>query len=254
MKTQILFLLAVISTISLSGCSSDENGSTAPADGTLIKTITYTTYGINPGTTSGEFHYSGNTIESLTAETTRIEMVYSGNKVTETNHYTNDVLSRTNTYTYDGNNLAYVTSDDGERIHYLYNGNTLSQAKYQTFDEDVWTDYQMDTFVFTQDNLVEKTRTDYMPSYETRTAYTFDDKKNPTLNMNPYLRLTLNVPTIHLLSNNNPMAAQIFAPATATVPSAVYTYEYVYNTDNYPTEITVKSAGQTMSETTIEYQ
>jgi len=256
MKKHIFFLITAVSMAFFTGCSSDDSGSTPQIDGPLIKTITYTTYGGSaPTTMTGELHYSGNTIESLTADATRIEMVYSADKVLETKHFTNNVLSRVNTYTYDGDNLEYVTSDDGERIHYTYNGDGLSQAKTQLFDEDAWTDYEMDAFVFSQGNLVQKTRTSIMfGSYQTRTDYTMDDKNNPTLHMNPYLRLTLNVPGIHLLSNNNPSLAMLYAPASSTVPSAVQEYEYVYNADDYPTSIIVKQNGALLSETLIEYQ
>lgn len=255
MRKHLFSLFAAATSIFFASCSSDDNGDTLPIDGALIKNITYTTYGGSiPATTSGEFHYSGNNLESLTAETTRIEIVYSGNKVSETRHFANDVLVRINTYTYDGNNLEYVTSDDGERIHYTYNGEVLSQATSQLFDEDFWSDLEEEDFDFSQGNLVQKTRTAIMfGSYQTRTDYTMDNKKNPTLAMNPYLRMTLNVPGIHLLSNNNASLAMIYAPASSVTPSAVQEYEYVYNSDDYPTSIIVKQNGQLLSETLIEY-
>jgi hypothetical protein len=113
----------------------------------------------------------------------------------------------------------------------------------------------MDAFVFSEGNLVQKTRTSFtFGGYQTRTDYTMDNKKNPTINMNPYLRLTLNVPGIHLLSNNNPSLAMIYAPASSMAPSAVQEYEYIYNADGYPTSIVVTQNDALLSETLIEYQ
>jgi len=252
MKKQILLLF--VSAVFFSSCSTDDNGGSASTDGALVKTISYTIFDQgNPSTSSGELHYSGTTIESLTSTTSRIEMEYSGNKVVATKHFTNNVLSRTNTYTYDGDKLTYVTSDDGERIHYTYNGETLAQAKSQLFDGEVWTDFDMEEYVFTQGNLTQRTRTNYIAGYNYRDTYTMDDKNNPTVNMNPYLRTTLNVPGIQLLSKNNPLSAQNFYPASAASPTAVYTYEYVYNAANYPTSIIKKEAGEVISETVITY-
>ncbi len=239
------------------GCSSDDSGSSETGNGLLVKSISYTTYdeGITH-TDQAELNYSGNVLESvLNPPNKKIEFVYSGNKVTETKHYVDDVLSRTNTYSYDGDLLASVTSNDGEQILYSYNGNVLSEMTYQLFDGSVWNTYETESYVFSQNNLIQKTQTNFLgETYESRTTYDVDDKNNPTKNMNPYLRMTLVVPGIHPMSNNNATLALVYSPSSSTTPTSGYTYEMVYNPENYPTSIIVKEGDTIISETTIEYQ
>ena len=254
MKKQIiLLLLAIVG--SFASCSSDD-GTAESNDGALIKSISYTTYNSGiPSTISAEFVYSGNVLQSAVTNDGSIEFEYSGDKVLETRHYEADVLHRVNTYTYDGDNLRFVTSDDGERVQYSYNGNTLTEAQYQLFDEDVWTTHQANAYVFEQGNLIEGIRTNYQFGLsDNRTTYTLDDKHNPTVNMNPYLRLTLSIPGIHLLSANNRATSTNYYPAASTVPSSFSTYEMVYNTNDYPTTITAKNGDVIVSQTVIEYQ
>lgn len=256
MRNTLSLKLVALLALMIFGCSSDSDSGGGNPLGLLIKKITKTTY--EDGETQtivGDLHYSGSVLESLTSGNSRIEFVYSGNKVMQTLHFSNDVLTRTNTYEYDGDKLTYVTSNDGERIHYTYAGNTLSGAAYQLFDEDAWTNFETDAYVFSQNNLVQNTQTNFsVGTYESRTTYAVDDKNNPTINMNPYLRMTLNVPGIHLMSNNNATSALVFSPSSSTTPTSGYVYEMVYNAENYPTSIVMKEGSEVISETIIEYQ
>jgi hypothetical protein len=88
-----------------------------------------------------------------------------------------------------------------------------------------------------------------------RLTYVLDDKHNPFRDMNPVVRQLLGVEGILPHSANNPVSSAYYTPASSTVPSETFTYEIIYNANDFPTSIIgTNSQGELVFQTFIEYQ
>lgn len=249
-----------VAAVSVLGCSTDDNGGgggTQP-DEVRVKKITQIAYFDGDSDTSvSNFTYVGTILTSFGSPERRTDLTYVSGKISEAKYYVNNVLDNTHTFHYNGDKLADVTSTEGERTVFTYAGNRVSQIRAQYFDEDVWVTSDTRSFQYSGDNVSQMSVLSDLGGGFTndyRLTYVVDQKNNPLRDMVPEIRQLLTMEGILPMSANNAVSAQSFSPASSTTPNAAYTYEIVYNSDNFATSIKKKTAeGELITETLIEY-
>lgn len=171
---------------------------------------------------SGETHHETN-------------FTYTGNQLTGSNAGTM-FESAISTYGYSGNNLSTI---DWEI--FIDDGTHVTGQKQYTFDAHG----NLTQMIYTSDS---NTR---------REVHTYDEQKNPTLNMNQYVRFLYEDAGFGFegLSAHNKTSTMEYIPADATTPTQ-YDYEITYNADGYPTQISkYKTEGHVIQSTTqITYE
>jgi hypothetical protein len=218
----------------------------------LPKTIVQTdANGTNIGTAT--FSYIGNKMVEYVGLTSKVAYTYTGNlvtKITTTNsapflfmstedysYNTDSTLNSLVTYTEENSSGQLVKSKS--IVRYTYNANgTVSQRNYSidinTGAETPGSFSILNTF--TNGNISKKNNVHYTDSNTSEQTLEYDTKNSPYENVLGYNRL------FKERSNTNNLLKQTIVYTTyfngqAIITSDVFTRAYVYNNDNFPTEI-----------------
>lgn len=244
-------------------CSSDDNATTAPGETqkVLLTKITQTVYYSSSENVSvTKFNYQGDKLVNISDEASinRLEFVYEGDKVVRANQLNNTELLGYNTISYDGNNLKTVQGSNAQKTEYSYTNGVLNSSTSSTFYDNTWTQVRKSEYTFTNNNATQIVQRRNFSGEEAvyKSTYTFDSKNNPMRDMNPYLKLLLfEFEGFSPLNLNNTISEKSFNGLDALTPSEEYSYEIIYNGDNFPTQIIRKVTGSTtpISKTVFEY-
>ncbi|GEP49930.1 hypothetical protein FNO01nite_06020 [Flavobacterium noncentrifugens] len=267
MKKQIFikaFLIAFV--FAIAGCSGDDDSNalevTQPQ--ILIKKITEIINSNSSDKRTITFSYeNGKLVSSTTtnanvATVYRSDFVYNGDKVEHVISYADNVERGRNTYIYDGDLLTKIVSNrvDQSQTKYSYTNGMLSYSESGYLMNETYTVSSTKNFIFAAGNLIEEQRfsADFGTPVTSKTTYTFDHKNNPTKFMNKSLRYVFSVEGFDGMSENNALSRLSYYPSTTTTPN-LYTYQLVYDANDFPTEIKQFSPeGAVISLTKIEYQ
>ena len=222
-KILILFLFTGF----LWSCSSDDDNGGATS--TLPVKIDFTEDG---ETFNVLFSYNGNKISKMKYSlgspggNTEAVFEYEGDKITK---MTLDLVVGviTNTYTYENNRIATMTTDYGRDGSTLYTYNWLEDNKVRKSggDCDCYTD-----FYITNGNVV-KTVESFAESL-TEINYTFDNKNGIFKNVEGFQYL---IEEDNLFFNRNNVTKEV---TTAGDNTSTTNYSYEYNNKDYPTKQT----------------
>jgi len=147
---------------------------------------------------------------------------------------------RTTNYSYDNDELNF-----SQEMHYIYPSDFIFEIKnYYSYMNDTTGYYRTEFHVDKRGNIVEiksfskeKAKLERMYYFE---KYTYDDKLNP-------FRTTF-IP--EMSSANNVLTIEKFYFGPDGVPSniipSVFTYEYEYNSNGYPTKQTLTNSNETV--------
>lgn len=261
MKNTILSVLLAL--VVLSSCSKSSGDETQPvilnAPENSIKKITETVYYTPSGTTySVNFEYELGVLKRYFGANTKTEFEYLGNKIISAKSYNNNILQRSNTLSYLGDNLISVLADNGEKTEFTYSGNTLSSMANGSVSGAIFVANESQIYSFnSSNNLIQLIKNNSFGGSQNsyKSAFTFDTANNPFKMMNPYLRLVLSYESIDILSKNNKTQTFAFTSPTGTTSTQTEYYNIIYNSQNYPTSIKKKrfTTNELVSEMTIEY-
>lgn len=256
MKKSALFLVLILTFSVLFSCSNDNDSENQ----LVVKKITEEIFFYNSSeiTTENFIYENSKLVKSIRSNGDYVTFLYEDNKVVKFIKYnaSNELVGATN-LTYNGNDLVKIEPNAGElrNIFFYQNGKLSSQEdSYFNITEYIPTAKREYTFDY-NNNVVQILSTGYYQNVSTsKSVYTFDDKNNPLKNMNKYLRLFFSTEGLNGLSNNNRISQDVYSPISNTTPTN-FTYEYIFNSDNYPTTIKKFRQNETLvSNTTIEYQ
>ncbi|HEX8268703.1 MAG TPA: hypothetical protein VF581_02315 [Flavobacterium sp.] len=260
MKLQTLYKSALVLFASSFLSCTDLDDSPIPVDnGVLIKKITETlSFGTESQISVAEYIYQGSVLTRISHDNAYQEFEYLGNKINTRKSYLQGELVATHTFIYEGDQLMQINSDQssGDRVLFMYNVNGLAAMDHQLFNGSDYQTYQRENYVYAAGgNIGQRSRIYFgTPTTTTRSEYTYDTGNSPMRDMNPYLKLSQEYEGFLPLNQNNPLVQSAFTPSDATTGES-YTYEYVYNDLQFPTEIRRKAAnGTVISLTEIEYQ
>jgi hypothetical protein len=204
------------------------------------------------------FNYQDGKLVNVVRGTSTIEFTYSGDKITTSNVYVNDVLSSTTDYNYSGNLLTSIIYNvQDEKTDLIYSGNVLQSMKSSYLDGGTWIQHQQNDYTFSNNNIQQKVRTnsDGSFAFSYKSSYDYDNANNPFRNMNPYLRLIVNFETIDIISKNNVTKQYSYPSVGSTTPTLSHNYVIDYNADNYPVSVKkyLVAANELIAETVITY-
>jgi len=256
----------IVFAFAIAGCSGDDNGIANEVTQTpvLIKKITEVIYSNGSQTSTIDFSYENSKLMSSTttysgvAPVYKTDFIYNGDKIDYLISYTDNVERSRNTYIYDNDNLIKIISNrvDQSQIKYSYTNRTLSSSESGYLMNDIYTVSGTKNFTFASGNLIEEQNysSDFGTPVTSKTIYTFDEKNNPTKYMNKYLRYVFGTEGFSGMNKNNVLTRLSYYPSTTSTPS-LFTYQMVYDANDFPTEIKQFSPeGTIISLTTIEYQ
>lgn len=257
MKKFLLFLLLAF-VFTLFSCNSDDSPSTSGG----LKVASFREKIYVDGNLDSDynfvFNYQDGKLVNVVRGTTTIEFTYSGDKITTSNLYVNDVLSSTTDYNYSGSLLiSIIYNGQQEKTDLFYSGSVLQSMKSSYLDGGIWIQHQQNDYTFSNNNIRQKVRTniDGSFSFSYQSSYDYDNANNPFRNMNPYLRLIANFETIDIISNNNVTKQYSYPSVGSTTPTLSHNYVIEYNADNYPVSVKkyLVAGNELISETAITY-
>lgn len=262
MKTKYnSFLKIFILSLLFISCSNDNETINTPEKKVLIKKITQTTYYSNQSETSIlNFTYENDLLKKVSQGNYLSELTYNNDKITKIDYSNNGVLNNTIVLNYNGDLLINTLSGNNqeEKTQFTYQNNILSKIESGYLSGNNFIiQGSNDLIINSAGNLAQSITTSsvFPPTTISKLLYTYDNKNHPLKNMNKYFRLIFAVEGFDGLSTNNKLTKESFYPITSTT-SVNYYFTYIYNNDNYPTEINrfASSDNFLISKTVIEYQ
>ena len=244
MKKIILLLLFTV----LISCSPDSGSNPTPSPTPHLKLtkIVYTNFYINSETTTTDLIYDGDVLTEANStqfnsqgnNTSKTKFNYVNNKLQSQSYYDNGVLSGSTTYSYTGELIASMFSNDSGGIsttNYTYNSNNqmISEKQYTNGNLDSGNDYVYNT----QGNVSKELY------YSGFTTFEYDTNKNPYSLI--YSDVLMKIYPIEYSKNN--ITKVIQSGGTIKV------YEFIYNDSGYPTQIIEKENGVSATKTTFTY-
>ncbi len=232
----------------LSSCSSSDSSSSSTTDVLPKKSI----YTDDDGTYTTLFTYNGNKIvTAISDDDTSIEFTYTGDLITKIEYFEGSTLDQTDTYTYNSSNqlvtflrITYL-DDYGDRTTYVYNSDgTISFTDYSG-DSTSQTMVDRNGKIFFENNELVKTEF-YIGSSSTlfnTLTYTYDTKNNPFKNVTGFDKTGYDEGYTQGVNRN------ILTILGTAFNSDDATYDYTYNSSNYPTNVleTFTFSGMTTS-------
>lgn len=249
-------------------CSGDDDNAVNPvAEETpiLIKKVTETIYYSGESEVSTtDFVYENNKLISSSTSSTRSSAIYktnfsyNGEKVSEAISYNNGVERNRNTYVYNGDLLMQIVSNraDLSRTDFTYLNGVIATKESGYVNNDNYTVNHTEKYIYTSENRTEEQVISSLfgTPENSKTVYAFDTKNNPAKYMNKYLRYQISAEGFDGMSQNNAISRLSYWPTPTATPK-LYTYEFVYDANDFPTEIKQFSPeGTVISLTQIEYQ
>jgi len=249
----VAFLFIVVS------CSGDDDNS-VDTSLALIKKITETSYNNNQEhVVAYEFSYQGNVLKKVIQDDGSLtELSYNGNKITTIKGYKNNEQQTLTTFYYTGDILTFLLLDDQhDKVEYLYNDGILSKINIGYLSNGEFNIRSTQELTFdTSGNAIKST--DHLDlegemDLGEETTYTYDNKNNPARDINKYYRQISGILHFNGLNVNN-IASESHTSLTSGAVS-LFTYEYIYNADGFPTEMKkYDGEHQLQAVTNIEYQ
>ena len=264
-----IFYLLSISMLLLQGCSSD-SGSNENNNGSstiLCKSIRY------------------NESDATNIRNYRDEYIYVGNKLSETKSYYNDVLGGKSLAFYTGDliteaksynelnrldgNTVFKYNNSGqliESIHYeegildvrdtyIYNQNgTITELEYYNYQQREKLESNS-TFTYTNGDLVKIDVIEYDGSqvYNNKIiTYLYDDKNSPFKNIHSNSKKLLigELGFAEPTGNNHNAIKMTETNSNPNFSNSSTNYQYIYNSDNYPTKQTSSNSNSSIVEYT----
>ncbi len=242
---KLLYLFSAIALI-LTSCSSDDDSNNASV--VLLKKAIDTYEDDSTYTT--EYEYSGNKIiRSYDSEGEYVLFTYTGNLITKLEFFLpDDTLEQVETYSYDSSDrliqMVRVFPNDtdwGNKETYTYNANGTVTANYYSGDYDSQTNLDDTATITISNNSV--TQIAYTSG---RTiTYTYDSKKNPTINV-------LGLDKFIFTEGQGNSAVNIVLTVVDSEGWLSSTGTLQYNSQDYPTSETTTEDGEDI-ETTFFY-
>lgn len=260
---KFLFLGLMSSVVFFNSCSSndDNEGNNTSAKVLLSKvTIVYYDNPSQPQTSiqTLEYNNQGELIKTTSAlGTSKFE--YSNGKPTKTTYYKPDgTVDYYSAYSYNGDLLTtvkaiYTTNPDYNRtITYNYNtnGQVISSSLCQS---PACSNPIVDTYTYDGNNISTEISEGGGSSYSTKIVYSYDDKQNPYININKYLKIMMG--RAYAVSQNNYLTEKISYKSNGVwTQNQTRTSTIQYNSTGYPTEVISKEAnGNLSAKYTYEY-
>ncbi len=240
-----IFLLFSISFLFFSSCSGDSESvsdSEIPltTDGFVIRKVDrlLPTEIIYPGL----FYYNGNKLDKIGTATTYQKYTYSGNLITQTAYYEDNVLKLTEYFTYDSNERLIerkgLTYQDSTGFKTIYTYNSDGTCSTQLFRGNLTTQNTIDDLynkkIFFTNGQVQKIETYRIVAGNPVTltvTYGYDDKLDPYNVILGYKKLTFYEVGNH--GNTNNIVSYTYSDNT-TSDVDVDLVEYTYNSYGFP--------------------
>jgi len=244
MKKIIPLLLFTV----LLSCSpeSGSNPEPIPTPNLKLTKIVYTNFYINSETTTTDLIYDGDVLTEANStqfnsqgnNTSKTKFNYVNDKLQSESFYDNGVLSGTVTYSYTGEIITSMLSNESGGIsttNYAYNSNNqmINEKQYTNGNLDGGNDYLYNT-----DGNVYKEL--YSSGF---TTYEYDTNKNPYSLI--YSDALIKIYPIEYSKNN--ITKEIQSGGT------IKTFEFIYNESGYPTQIIEKENSVSVTKTTFMY-
>jgi len=240
MKKLLCLLSAVL--LGFTSCSKDDNNdSSEPASLILVKKIIY---GESDGISYfSNYVYDGNKIISITDEDGFVmKNTYTGDFVTKIESITESGnLDATTEYSYVNGKLSFsdrkITNQDKyNRTKFVYN--TDGTVSYQEYTIDSKTEIEtikgkVVKLTFKDGNLVKRERSNNDGS-QTLDVYEYDTKNSPFKNALGFTLLDEEASV-----NNLVKKTQTFTSEDGINTIYITTYDYKYDSNNYPTEVRI---------------
>lgn len=241
MKKIICLFIITIFISSLTSCSGDQDDSFKVK---LLKKVIEVNE--DESTSTIDFTYDGNKIETIESEVFTKTFTYTGNLITEIVELEKTTqLSKTSDYIYDGDKLTSIVSSDNYSLNYTYHSNgTISYQKTTTDDDDSIILLEQGTLNFHNQNISENKKTDSTTGTTIIATETlsleYDNKVNPLKNITGFSKLLDHFN--HISSNNITKNTRInstkFLETDEETSSLVYSsLKYNYDQDGYPKEL-----------------
>lgn len=263
MKTKYnSFLKIFILSLLFISCSNDDEDTNNSETPLYIKSITEEIYYSSTSSSINitNFIYENNKlIKSINQQDgSYANIYYDGEKVTKIDNLSADnILNDSSTFFYEGDFLSKVEFDSGSENYRLYYQNgKLIKSEYGAINNSVYQIGLSREYTYENSNITQVINNEVNNGtiYTSKNIFTYDNKNNPIKYMNKYLKLNYSNEVLNGLSENNKLTQDSYYPITNTIPSK-FIYQYVYNSDNYPTNIKrLTHSGTLISNTTIEYQ
>ncbi|MFC6098222.1 hypothetical protein ACFPVY_16345 [Flavobacterium qiangtangense] len=244
------------------GCSSDDSNVDSPENNetelVLVKKITETVYYDNQEEVlASNFTYENNKLVKIdNGSDYDLRITYDGNKVLFSKGYVNNQLNSTSSYIYEGDNLVKIQMESSEKAELTYVNGNLASISYYSGYNDSWSLLGKETYTFNNGNIsqvIDQNSNGGMNS-TSKSTYVYGSGKNPFKDLNFYLRLTLEFEGIHPLNTNIATSSNYFNNLEATTPSSQFTFQTIYNSENFPTEIKrYDNSNNLLTKTAIEY-
>lgn len=234
-------LLAVFTFVFIiSSCSSDDNDS-GGLSGPKISSIHQKRYynGSIDAETTFNFNYSNNILDNVTvSDDSKVAFTYSGNKITSTNVYYQNVLQGTWSFTYSGDNLVTFRNNiEDEKAEFTYSDGKLISKVSSYLDGDNWVSYATENYIFNSDLNLQQKIWSGTGTPASKLTYEYDNRNNPFKNMNPYLRFIIGFETLNPLNANNSIKDYEYSTVNSTIGDLRHNYQITYNAENYPISI-----------------
>ena len=269
MKKLIYFLF--IPLLLLQGCSSDSDNNDNNNNGSstiLCKSIRYNeSDATNIRNYRDEYIYVGNKLFEMKSYYNDVlvgppdVVFYTGDLITEIKFY--DELNRLDgntvcTYNNSGQLIESIYYDKGildVKDTYTYNQNgTITQLTYYNYNKQE-TLKSNSTLTYTNGDLVKIDVIEYDGAqvYNNYTiTYLYDDKNSPFKNVHSsFKKILIGLDEFGLPSgNNHNVIKKTVINSNPNILNSTKNYQYIYNSDNYPTKQTSSNSGSSIVEYT----
>ncbi|MDV2445986.1 hypothetical protein CMU93_00540 [Elizabethkingia anophelis] len=238
---KLYFLTAVSTAILLASCSDSKNDDVSVERKTMVSKVIYTSFEnpSSPKTVTDIFTYDANgnmvKMNGINSDGYSVFEYSADKKINKIIHYDKDnkTIRLTDIFTYQGEVLIKYLADYEDKtsnrlIEYTYDNN--GNLKTSTICEGPpCTSTHKTTFSYNGGNIQSLTNQSTGGSYISTTQYTYDNKSNPFINMNKYLRILLS--GRYLMNANNEITIR------DNYSNGQISYTVNYNNEGFPTKI-----------------
>lgn len=253
---KFILLLGILILNSCSKSNEDNGSSIGPANS--LKKLSETVYGSTTTSFSANFNYENGKLTSITNATNSLELIYTGDKITSTQVFANNVLLNSYSLEYQNSLLISITNttDNFERTFFTYNNSVISSIANQSLNNNVWQDEIKDDYQFLDNNIIQSIHNSYNNGsvLSSKKTYGYDSKLTPMNYMINEVRYLVAIQSCDFKNKNNQTNSYIYNTVSSSTPILENTFQTIYNSSNLPTSIKKYSdTGVLVSEATFEY-
>ncbi|MDP5200909.1 hypothetical protein [Flavobacterium sp. DG2-3] len=232
-------------TLSLTSCSSDDNGSEEGSAALLPTKITETVVeNGKSGTLDYTLTYDGNKLKQISlSDASKSVYTYTGDLITKVEYFKSGVLQWTDVYAYEGTKLVSKITTDAfnttsqEKLTFVYNANGTVNVNESEIINRQEIKYDTTTlYTFANGNIIS---TEFIDGVKEKITSTYDDKKSPFVNITG-LKLLLDLDNeFDFYSANNALTSVTvtYNADGKAVQTASVDYKLKYNSSNFLSEI-----------------